>query len=285
MDVRVKFVLSMIGLVLFIVALSIVVYFVVRDAAVPDDTTAPARIGTPGQSDPVLGFDNILGGEPDPEEETEESNPGLTLSPPETPDQEEPSPRGTEQLGEQVYTVRMLGTWNKNVHGSWYPDGAHLSPMVAWSHRPGDHIYALGKSASIGVESVAETGSPRRIEREIHAVQNEGYILDYAIGKKIYAPGEDMVQIRVAEHASNITVISMIAPSPDWFVAAKNISLFENGSWVERKQYAASIYDSGTDSGETFSARDIDTNPKESIDLLPNQPDVPIVTFEFVREH
>lgn len=287
MDVRVRFVLSMVGLFLFIITLSVIIYFVFRDTPAADQDVAAANLNTtPGQSDSVFGFDTVLGDDTEEVPAEEAAAPAeLTLRQPENPDQPELPPVSSGAVDEPIYTVRMLGTWNKQVHGPWYPDGAHLSPMVAWSHQDGDFIYELGKTASIGVEIVAETGSPKRIEREIHAVQNEGHITDYAIGNLTYAPGEDMVRVRVAPHTPNITVISMIAPSPDWFVAAKNISLFENGSWVERKRYAARIYDAGTDSGLTFTAEDDDTDPKETIRSIPDQPDIPIVTFEFIRTY
>lgn len=295
MDVRTKFALSMAGLVLLIIVLLVAIYFVANDTFLSEDTSSPlpeTRIDTPSQS--TAGFNSILGDTEDEEADGAEVDttaaeplpePEVILTNPQEPEEEE---RDTDLIvfpdspGERIYTVTMYASWNKNIHGDWYPRGAHLSPMVAWTHgKPGNTIYTIGESASLGMESMAETGSTRRLEQEIKALQSEGFITDYAIGKRIDAPGEDQIRIRIARHTPSISVVSMIAPSPDWFVTAKNITLYENGNWVRRKRHTALIYDAGTDSGTTFNARNDDTNPKELISLIPNQPAIGIVTFEF----
>ena len=75
----------------------------------------------------------------------------------------------------------------------------------------------------------------------------------------------------------------MIAPSPDWFVSARNINLYENGDWVEEMSVAAPLYDAGTDSGEEFDSEDEDTDPKEVISRVADAPEAPIAVFTFTR--
>ena len=67
----------------------------------------------------------------------------------------------------------------------------------------------------------------------------------------------------------------MIAPSPDWFIATRNVELYKDGEWQESLTIPARLYDAGTDSGETFTAANDDTNPKEPIVGLENQPEPP----------
>ena len=60
----------------------------------------------------------------------------------------------------------------------------------------------------------------------------------------------------------------MIAPSPDWFVGVDSISLIENNNWVEEKTISLTLFDAGTDSGESYSSQNENTNPTELISKL-----------------
>ena len=46
-----------------------------------------------------------------------------------------------------------------------------------------------------------------------------------------------------------VTHVSMIAPSPDWFVGVNSLSLLEGGSFMSSVVIQLFAYDAGTDSG------------------------------------
>lgn len=53
-----------------------------------------------------------------------------------------------------------------------------------------------------------------------------------------------------------MSFVSMIDPSPDWFVGVSRLELcLENGSWVESKVLDLFPWDAGTDSGPTYIVR------------------------------
>jgi hypothetical protein len=56
----------------------------------------------------------------------------------------------------------------------------------------------------------------------------------------------------------------MIAPSPDWFVAGE-ADLFADGQWVDQIVLDVISFDAGTDSGDTLTAVNSDTDPKQPI--------------------
>jgi hypothetical protein len=60
-----------------------------------------------------------------------------------------------------------------------------------------------------------------------------------------------------------VSLVAMIAPSPDWFAGVKDVNLIENGQWVAEKTIDLLPYDSGGDDGTTYRAGDADTNPKK----------------------
>jgi len=69
-----------------------------------------------------------------------------------------------------------------------------------------------------------------------------------------------------------VSVVSMLAPSPDWFIAVSNTNLIENNEWVTSKTIAVDIYDSGTDNASTFRSPDEPTLPPLPIDNINTPP-------------
>ena len=69
-----------------------------------------------------------------------------------------------------------------------------------------------------------------------------------------------------------VSFISMIAPSPDWFIGVHDVDLCNTttGEWVDSVVRNLFPYDAGTDSGEEFSSPDLISNPQQEIHLLTN---------------
>lgn len=87
---------------------------------------------------------------------------------------------------------------------------------------------------------------------------------------------------------AKVTLVSMIAPSPDWFVGVSGLSLYENGEWVSEKVAELYLYDAGTDSGINFTSADVVTTPPVGIarideSVLPGS-GVPYGTFTFTKK-
>jgi hypothetical protein len=62
----------------------------------------------------------------------------------------------------------------------------------------------------------------------------------------------------------------MIAPSPDWYLAIRDIELYEEDKWVTEKTVEVGVYDAGTDAGQTFSAPNkIENKPIQKITTPP----------------
>lgn len=159
-----------------------------------------------------------------------------------------------------LYGVEYIVTWSKETHPEWYPRGAHTSPLVLWSHvNQNNHLFKDRVPASRAVEIVAETGITGEIEKTIETLQSTRNIAEYRIGKKIDVPGTNSMYLKVEKGAPLISAISMIAPSPDWFVAIESVNLYNNSEWIKNIQVPLTLYDAGTDSGTSFNARNANT--------------------------
>ena len=62
-----------------------------------------------------------------------------------------------------------------------------------------------------------------------------------------------------------VSVASMLAPSPDWFVGLSSFSLLKDGSWIDNITLDIRVYDAGTEQGDGFSRGNAASDPHEVI--------------------
>ena len=67
--------------------------------------------------------------------------------------------------------------------------------------------------------------------------------------------------ITVSDQFDHISLVSMIAPSPDWFVGIHGVDLRENGVWARELVFDLDPYDSGTDAGINYTSSNADITP------------------------
>jgi hypothetical protein len=167
------------------------------------------------------------------------------------------------------YNIEFVADWSTTTHPDNYPGGAHFSPFVTYSHN-GEveaQIYQTGQEASSGVEDMAETGSTGILNQEINMLINSNLAFQKTQGNLFNSPGTDSAELEFTQDYSYLTFVSMIAPSPDWFVSVTT-NLFNGNDWIDAVELELITYDAGSDSGETFTSQNIDTQPKESITIF-----------------
>jgi hypothetical protein len=168
------------------------------------------------------------------------------------------------------YTITFNATWSAETHSDFYVTNAHFSPFVAYSHNgsPESHIFEIGSVASQAIEEMAETGETGLLESEIQSRVTSGSILAWVKGRVFDSPGVDQANLDFTQSHNQVIFVSMIAPSPDWFVAVQ-ANLFDGVKWSEEIVLELVSYDAGTDSGTDLSSADIDTNPRQVITVFP----------------
>jgi len=192
------------------------------------------------------------------------------------------SPQATEAPAEEeasipapddtaVYTITFIAQWSAESHPGQYPSNAHFSPFIAVAHNSDDSslIFAPGELSSPGMKEMAETGATALLEDEINAINSDGGADGYVKGSVFDSPGSVSADLAFTQTHSRVTFVSMIAPSPDWFVSAQ-AELFSDGDWVDELELVLSSYDAGTDSGPELTSANSATNPPENIQLLPD---------------
>jgi len=151
-------------------------------------------------------------------------------------------------------------------------------------------FWSEGELASPGIKSMAETGSKDPLNKEILKAMINRTVFRPISGDGIsISPDSVGLTFKVSENYPLVTLVTMIAPSPDWFVGIESLNLFENGSFVDEKIVVLYALDAGTDSGINYTSPDDPTDPAEPIFKIEGYPFyyedelVPIGTFTFSR--
>ena len=86
------------------------------------------------------------------------------------------------------------------------------------------------------------------------------------------SPSSVSMEFDVVPSHPYVTLVSMLAPSPDWFVGVSGLSLLdEDGAWKESETVMLLLYDAGTDDGATFTSGNADSDPAQPISRLSSE--------------
>ena len=175
---------------------------------------------------------------------------------------------------EATYSVKFTSNWNQTTHphpSGNLPGNAHWSKLVGATHNSDVVFFEMGGTATEGVENIAETGSNTVFFSEVNAAITANSANALIDGADLpSAEGEiNIADIVTTEDYPLLSLLSMIAPSPDWMIAVNSVSLVDgNGDWEGVIQIDLYPYDAGTDSGLDYTSPNLDTNPQEPISSL-----------------
>lgn len=190
------------------------------------------------------------------------------------------------QEGTYTATYRMTfdATWSEQTHPENFPANAHFSPLIGAVHGDDVELWRLGGEASPGIESMAETGATATLRGEMAELRQQGMVVREIRGPGINSPETTEMTLTVDRDHPFVTLVTMIAPSPDWFVGVSGLPLKSLAHWVPEVTVFLSAYDAGTDSGLTYTAFDANTIPQDIISPIDHGPlsDAgPLGTFRF----
>ncbi len=185
------------------------------------------------------------------------------------------------------YRVTFNATWSAETHPLQFPNNPHFSPLIGGTHDGSVVFWEEDELASIGLQRMAEWGSQTpldlEVETAIDAGQAEFVLRDDAVPG---SPGSAELDFLVSDEFSLVTLVTMIAPSPDWFLGVSGLELRPGGQWADTLTVTLWPYDAGTDSGASYGSSDQPTTPHIPISPITDGPlanGVPLGTFVFQR--
>ncbi len=160
-----------------------------------------------------------------------------------------------------TYEVTFEGNWTTASTPGGVVGGAHFTTLIGAVHNDDVTFWRTGGRASPGVERVAELGETNDFESEVTASPHAAALIKQSIGGG--GTARTTFSIDVPSGHPLVTLLSMIGPSPDWFVGISGRSLLdESGQWLVREEVDLFPYDAGTEEGEEFSLANPATDPQ-----------------------
>jgi hypothetical protein len=185
--------------------------------------------------------------------------------------------------------VTFTATWTPATHPQEAPDNPHFSPLVGGTHHDGVSFWRDGALASDGIRRMAELGAVSPLDDEVRAAIAAGTAQYLLTGGATASPGTVAFEFDISPGHPLVTLVTMVAPSPDWFAGVSGLRLLENGAWVDQRVVSLTPWDAGTDSGLSFRSPDERTLPPQPISRIVTPPlavsgqVAPLGTFTFTR--
>lgn len=196
------------------------------------------------------------------------------------------------QENDAVYNITFQSTWNTLEHTS-IPNGAHWSDLLLISHNTPNAYLEIGLNASTGIKNMAELGDNTALKSDATVAINTGssyFYLEDNFSPNNATSSLTFTAATFCEAFPYVTLVSMIAPSPDWFIAVNSLDLREMDSntglysWKEDFTIDVFAYDAGTDNGTDYDSPDSPNTPV-AISMINGAPfngnKIGTLTFDF----
>ena len=171
------------------------------------------------------------------------------------------------QTGTATYTVTFTGNWNRDSTPGGVVGSAHFTTLIGAVHDSSVTFWTSGGTATAGVEDVAESGATSAFRSEITAAGEAVSSIVQESGTS--ATGSNTFEVTFSRTHPLLTLLSMIGPSPDWFVGVSGLSMLdESSAWRPSHEADLFPYDAGTEDGESFSLGNPSTDPRGTITSL-----------------
>ncbi|MFK7760018.1 MAG: spondin domain-containing protein [Phycisphaerales bacterium] len=154
-----------------------------------------------------------------------------------------------------TYEVEFVAEWSATNHPTSFPNNPHFSALIGATHNDQVSLWSPGAIATNGIEVMAESGSRTalRIEVMSHIDSNlADQFID--LGGIALSPNARSGSIEVDSDFPLLSLVTMIAPSPDWFVGIHDLDLRPDGLWIQEVIIDLDPYDSGTDAGVNYTS-------------------------------
>ena len=166
-----------------------------------------------------------------------------------------------QQSSTATYSVTFQGNWTTASTPGGVVGGAHFTTLIGAVHNDQVTFWESGGTATAGVERVAELGSTGTFKSEINANSNAISVIEQSVSGG--GTGSATFNVTVTSDHPRVTLLSMIGPSPDWFVGVSGRSLLNTqGNWQSPIQVDLFPYDAGTEDGTEFSLSNPATSPQ-----------------------
>ena len=151
----------------------------------------------------------------------------------------------SQSWGEVVqYEVTLEANWTADTHPIDYPTvNPHFSPHIGATHNADYSLWGPGELATVGMKDLAELGATSAARAEVEAAIEAGTADRWINVSPPQPAGSRTDEIPVSSSHHLLSMATMIAPSPDWFIGFHDLDLREGGDWITEFTLDAYAYD------------------------------------------
>jgi len=158
-----------------------------------------------------------------------------------------------EEISSIKYRVEVNNTWNSQ-SPAWPDQYAHFSWIGGATHNANVKFWELGTLASPGIDLMSITGGTTELISEIQIEIENGNAENYIDQRHWFCPdeithyncGESTFEIVVTKEFPLVSLVSMLGPSPDWFIGTESLSMIDDdGAFIPQIVYELFPYDAG----------------------------------------
>lgn len=184
-----------------------------------------------------------------------------------------PAPAPTPAPTTARYVVVFDAAWRVETHPTDFPSNPHFSPLVGGTHDASVRFWDVGAVATDGIRRMAEQGATSPLDQEIAGAVSQNRAQHVFIGGGVpLSPGSVSLEFDISQSHPLVTLVTMVAPSPDWFTGVSGLALFEGGRWVDERRVDLYPHDAGTDGGTTYDAPDLPLASRLPITRIEGRP-------------
>jgi len=232
----------------------------------PARTDDPAVIDDPAFTTPPVTIDDPIG--PPPIELT----PGVVAPNPETSDKPD---AGLPTADQSRYRVTLENLWGAEDFPQGFPEDGHLSLVGGATHNMAVSFWDVGDIASRGIEDMAEAGLiDKLLFDEVGPAIVNGTadsmieIREYTDAKIDGVSGKLEFTIDMNFNWPLVSMVTMLGPSPDWFVGVSGLPLVGDDGWLNELVVDLPLHDAGTKSDITPIMGGPDIIPADPVGLV-----------------
>ncbi|MXZ33442.1 MAG: hypothetical protein F4Z20_09010, partial [Gammaproteobacteria bacterium] len=115
-----------------------------------------------------------------------------------------------------TYQATFEGKWTTAVSPGGVPGGAHFTTLIGAVHNSQVTFWSNGGTASPGMESMAELGLTGALRNEIESTGSD-VLATLQQGISSGGTASATFEFSASPTHSLVTLVTMVAPSPDWF--------------------------------------------------------------------
>ena len=180
-------------------------------------------------------------------------------------------------LTAEIATYRFIVdcTWSEITHPDAYAgiEDPHFSHVGGASHN--DQL-TLWEPNTLSSPGIIRMHAIDFLSDEIDDAITAGTAYNVYSFKPLFpafaAPSVTYLTIEVSDTHPLVSLVTMLGPSPDWFVGVSSLPLWQNGVWVDEVVIPLFPYDGGTRENNIFAVLGPLTIPQELIEPITTPP-------------